>query len=162
MRRLWVTGVLALAALCATACSTPGTSKPAAAEPPSPQAYREAVDALIAATRTQVDYLGTSMREVQFCRFALDISPGRQSILQFAFDVRQLDVNAVSAAEGQVAGAPFSRRIACAKDQGFCTYYTGMPYPYVDIPASTAEDMDRALRALRALDSICRKPPPLF
>jgi hypothetical protein len=66
----------------------------------------------------------------------------------------------VSAAEGQAARSAISRRIACAKDQGFCAYHNGMPVPHVDIAAPALDDMNRAMGALRDIQSVCRQPAP--
>lgn len=157
MRKSLSIGALAFFALGAAACAT-------LPQPPSTPAlsYRQAVEILIAATRTQDDSQSTALRELQPCRFAYDISPGRQSTLQFTFDVRQLDLNAVSTATGQIRHSAFAREIACAKDQGFCVNYTGLPVPFVGIAAPTAEDFDRALGALRAIDAVCRSSAPVF
>lgn len=100
------------------------------------------------------------MREVAPCEFAFEIAPGRQSILQFSFDVRQLNLSAVSAAGGQAAQSEFfARRFACAADQGFCVSYNGMPVDYVDIVSPTPEDFDRAHNALRHAQSACLQAP---
>jgi len=50
------------------------------------------------------------MSEVEPCKFAFEISPGRQSILQLSFDVRQLNLDAVFTAEGQAAESEFPAR----------------------------------------------------
>jgi hypothetical protein len=71
-----------------------------------------------------------------------------------------LNLQAVSAAGGQVAQSAFSRRIACAADQGACASNTGMPVAFVDLAAPTPEDFDRAMDALRRLQAICRSTPP--
>jgi len=76
--------------------------------------------------------------------------------------VRQLNLNAVSAAEGQVKQSAFSRRIACASDQGFYAYYTGMPVPYIDFAAPTEDDLNKAISALRQINASCRKQAPAF
>lgn len=177
MRELISISVLVFAVLCTAGCSTPvstpngspsviggpassaggaGQSADAAA-----QLYRQAVDDLIATTRTQDSYQSTAMRELEPCKFAFEIAPGRQSILQFSFDVRRLNLNSVSAAEGQAAQSEFfARRIACAKNQGFCASDNGMPVDYVEIVSPTPEDLDRALGALRQAQSVCLQASP--
>lgn len=157
------------AVLCAVGCSTQAPAP--AADPASSggtgqnadaaaQLYRQAVDELIVTTRTQDSYQSTAMRELEPCRFAFEIAPGRQSILQSSFDVRLLNLDAISAAEGQAGESEFfARRIACAEDQGLCTSDNGFPADYVEIVSPTLEDLDRALGALRRAQSVCLQAP---
>lgn len=155
MRKWWVIGV---AAICAASCSTSAQLKTAAKEAAPTPSYQQAVETLIAATRTKDEFQSTTMnQEGAPCRFGFYISPGRQSTLGFLFDVRQLDLSTVSASTGQASVSPFSRRIACAKQHGFCASNTGMPVPFVDIAAPTAQDLERAMTALRQLQATCGK-----
>lgn len=159
VRKLVSMSALVLAVLCAVGCSMRASTP--AAEPTSSsgtgqsadaaaQLYLQAADDLIATTRTQDSYQSTAMRELEPCKFAFEIAPGRQSILQFSFDVRQLNLNAVSAAVGQAAQSEFlARRVACAENQGLSVSYNGAPVDYVEIVSPTPEDLDRALGALR-------------
>lgn len=70
-------------ALLLCGCSTAALPAPKAPDPPAELSYRQAVNALIAATQTQDDFQSTSMREVQSCRFAFDISPADGQPLGF-------------------------------------------------------------------------------
>lgn len=160
MRHFWM--VLMMAA-CAAACSTPPPPGVQATSETAAQLYSEAVDDLIAATRTQGAYQSTSMRELEPCKFAFSISPGRQSTLQYAFDVRHLNLRATSAATGQAGEGEFvSSAVSCAKKQGRCVSYIGMAVSGVEIVSPTPEDMDRALNALRQAKSACLAAPPAF
>lgn len=160
MGRVWLIGATALAALGAAACSTPIPQEAAASQTAPPLSYSQSVDDLIAATRTQDSFQSTTMREVKPCMFAFDIAPGRQSYLQFSFDVRQLNLDAISGAQGQVGQSAVSRRIACAEVHGACASYTGMPVPFVEIASPTLNDLERALGALRRLQTLCKMAPP--
>lgn len=169
VRKLVSMSALLFAVLCAIGCSVL-TSAPAAGPASSggagqsadaaAQLYRQAVDELIARTRTQDSFQSTAMREIEPCKFAFEIAPGRQSILQSSFDVRLLNLNATSAAEGQASQSEsFARRIACADNQGLCASDNGMPVDYVEIVSPTPEDLDRALGALRQAQSVCLQAP---
>lgn len=160
LHRSWLICVLAVA-LCVASCSTPVSTATGASNTPATQTYSQIAAELIAATRTQDSYQSTAMSELGSCRFAYEIAPGRQSVLQFSFDVRQLNLNAISTAEGQAAQSEFfARRIACASNQGFCASYNGRPIDYVEIVSPTPEDLDRALGALRHAQSACSQSPP--
>lgn len=161
MRTFLSIGASALTALCAAACSTPAHQTGEAQVAVAGLSYPQALAVLIGATQTRDDFQSTSMSEGREpCTLFFEVAPGRQSTMGFQFDLRQLDLDAVSAADGQVAQSRFSRRIACASKYGMCASNTGRPVPFVDIAAPTAEDMDRALEALRQLQTACQKPDP--
>ncbi|WP_291845257.1 hypothetical protein [Maricaulis sp.] len=102
------------------------------------------------------------MAELEPCKFAYEIIPGRQSRLQYAFDVRHLDLDATSQAEGQAGETEYSaRRIACGEAHGFCVSYVGMSIHHVEIVSPTPEDLDRALVALRQAQAACLDTPGL-
>jgi hypothetical protein len=158
MRQFWSISALALLAVCAAACATPPAPtprSPAEALPP----YSQVVANLISATRTADPYQNTAMLEREPCLFAYEISAGRQSTLQFDFDVRLLNLNAVSAAEGQASQSAYSRRISCAANKAGCATFNGGPVGYIEIAGQSLEDLDRALGALRQAQAICAQTP---
>ncbi len=176
VRQFLPISVLMFAVFCIAACSTPAsttTGSPAAAGPASfagrsgqsadaaVQSYRQAVDDLIAATRVRSSLLSANLRELEPCKFALEIAQGRQSVLQYSFDVRQLNLNESSEVAGQSAEAEFvARDISCAENQGNCVNYVGMQIDSFTIVSPTTNDLERAGDALRRAQSVCLQAPP--
>ncbi len=154
MRRLLSICLIAFA----TACST----TPAVPSIPPAQAYRQAVDELIATTKVSDGYHTTSMNEDSPCRFSFQIQPGRQSTLSISFDVRTLNLNAVSEptyGQARQIEAP-KRSFACSKPSEMCTNYAGMAINFAAIASPTPQDLERAHDALRRIQAICAKGLP--
>jgi hypothetical protein len=158
MRQFWSASALALLSVCVAACATPPAPTPQSPAETLPP-YSQVVANLTAATRTADPYQNTAMLEREPCLFAYEISPGRQSTLQFAFDVRLLNLNAVSAAEGQASQSAYSRRIACAANKAGCATFNGAPVGYIEIAGQSPEDLDRAVGAMRQAQEICAQTP---